>query len=77
MAVQLTEAAARHVQPVEIIEDEIPLYDVRCEVEVGEKEVKSVALAPQGDALEFTQEGESVTFTVPQLRSHQMVEICY
>jgi hypothetical protein len=68
-------ASAQHVRPAEIIEDEIPLHDIHCEVEVGQQEVKSVVLEPQGDSLEFTQENDRVTFTVPQLRSHQMVEI--
>jgi hypothetical protein len=70
-------ALSRHERPVEIIEDEIPLSDIRCNVDVGERQVKEVATAPQGERLEFAQHGPRVEFCVPRLCSHQMVEILY
>jgi len=68
--------SARHIRPIELIEDEIPLANVKCEVATDET-VKSVTLAPAGDALPFEQSRGSVSFEVPELRTHQMVELAY
>jgi hypothetical protein len=61
---------------VEVIEDLIPLYNVECALRVGRK-VASVQLVPSGEALEYSQEGETVKFSVPKLLCHAMVELRY
>ena len=66
----------RHCRPIEVIEDVVPLFDVSCDVAVGET-VKSVKLVPSGEDLEFTREGDRVRFELPKLVMHQMVEIAY
>lgn len=60
--------------PVQPIQDIVPLSDVAVNVEVAGT-VSSVRLVPQGTAIGFAQEGDRARFTVPQLRGHQMVEI--
>ena len=60
-------------QPIEVIEDLVPLFNVECAVRVPD--VKSVRLAPEGDELDFQNEDGAVRFTVPKLLCHQMIEI--
>jgi hypothetical protein len=57
---------------VEVIEELIPLADVRVAVRRAAKPSR-VSLAPQSTALPFTYEGGRVRFTVPKLTCHQMV----
>lgn len=59
-----------------VIEDLPPLYNIPVELAVAEP-VKSVELAPGGGALAFRQENGTVTFTVPEVRCHQMVTLNY
>lgn len=59
---------------IEIIEDIIPLYNIKAEVKT-DKKVKSVYLAPQNEAIEFIQNEDSVSFVVPKMENHQMIVI--
>ena len=61
---------------VEVIEDLFPLYNIECAVRLDEP-VKSVKLAPSGQALEFENAGGAAKFVVPELLCHQMVELGY
>jgi hypothetical protein len=61
---------------VEIIEDIVPLYNVKCVIRVPEK-IAAVKFAPSGAALEYSQEGGEVTFTVPKFKCHQMIELAF
>jgi len=63
-------------QPIEIIEDLIPLRDTHVALRLRRK-VKSVCLVPEGEALDFAQQDGVVSFTVPEFTSHQMVELAY
>ena len=58
----------------DIIEDVIPLYDVPISLRVPAA-VASVVTAPGGELLPFTVESDRITFTVPKVMGHQMVEI--
>jgi hypothetical protein len=60
----------------DVIEDVIPLYDVKLSVRVP-KPVKRIASAPQGEALPFTIAGDRVEFVVPSIRGHQMIEMSF
>lgn len=68
---------------IEVIEDLVPLFDVKCRVRLDEitdesesaKTVRSVRLVPSGEAIEYSIAQGAVLFTVPQLLCHQMVEI--
>ncbi|HEY0075583.1 MAG TPA: beta-galactosidase trimerization domain-containing protein [Abditibacteriaceae bacterium] len=62
----------RRGQAFDIIEDVIPLFDVRVSI-AGE--AKSVKLVPAGESLKFLQHNGRVHFVVPKLVGHAMIEI--
>jgi hypothetical protein len=66
----------RRGQSFDVIEDIIPLYNVKLSVRL-EQNIKNVLLVPQGQALEHTRSRRRVNFTVPQIMGHQMIEISY
>lgn len=61
---------------VEIIEDVVPIYDVKVSVRIP-KNVKRVYLAPQIEEVPFIQIGEIISYSVEKLECHQMVVIEY
>jgi hypothetical protein len=63
-------------QPVEIIEDLVPLRDVRVSLRLPRK-VKAVRLVPEGGELAFAAKDGAVAFNVPEFTAHQMVELAY
>lgn len=71
-----------HYIPVKVskdlytIEDVIPLYQVPCKIRIEEK-VVSVKTVPEGEGINFSQQGNLVEFTVPRIQGHRMVEISY
>lgn len=65
---------ASGVQAVEIIEDLFPLRGVRCRVRLPET-IESVRLAPSGEELPFERNNGAVSFEVPEVLGHQMVEL--
>lgn len=62
--------------PVQPIQDLTPVHDIAVEVS-PRAGVKSVKLVPEGTALEFETKGERVSFRVPEVTGHAMVEISY
>ncbi|WP_342361862.1 alpha-amylase family protein [Terrarubrum flagellatum] len=62
-----------NVQP---IQDLVTLHDIDASIET-DRPVKSVRLAPFGDALPFDMKDGRVLFRVPRLRGHAMIEIAY
>jgi len=63
----------RRGKDFDIIEDVIPLYDVAVTLKV-KGPVQSLRLVPEGTALTFSQEGDLVSFVVPKVAGHTMVE---
>lgn len=61
--------------PVQPIQDIVPLYDVAVDVDTSGGGVGSVKLVPQQQPIEFTVENGRVHFVVPKVHGHQMVEI--
>jgi hypothetical protein len=61
-------------QPVEIIEDLVPLFDVSVDMAAGAP-VRSVRLVPEGTDLPFEAQDGRIRFTVPRVLCHQMVEV--
>lgn len=55
-----------------VIEDIVPLYNVKVALKVEEK-IKRVYLAPQMENIEFRQEGQYVNLAVPKVHGHQIV----
>ncbi|MGC9349923.1 MAG: beta-galactosidase trimerization domain-containing protein [Anaerolineae bacterium] len=66
----------RRGEAFDVIEDVVPLHDVAVSVKVDEP-VERVTLVPQGEPLAFEVEDGRVSFTVPRVEGHQMVEIGY
>ena len=64
----------RRGQAFDTIDDVIPLHDVRVDLAI-EGPVQSVRLVPSGQALEHDWSDGSVTFTVPLVEGHAMVEL--
>ena len=60
----------------EIIEDILPVYDIKTEVRVKEK-IKRAYLAPSGKQLDFEQKNGVIKYTIPELECHQMVILEY
>jgi len=62
---------------LEVVEELVPLYDVRVTLNLGKKAaVKGVTLVPEGQPLPFTKGKDgAISFTIPKLLCHQMVEI--
>lgn len=54
------------------IEDVIPLYNVKLSIRTAQP-VTTIVTAPTGEALLFSQVGDRVEFTVPEINGHQMV----
>jgi hypothetical protein len=59
----------------DVIEDVIPIRDVRCSLRLDGARVKRLTLAPEGKNLSFTSRGSRLEFVVPEVRGHQMVSI--
>jgi len=57
---------------IEVIEDAVPLHDVAVSLK-AEKQPVSVTLVPQNVPVDFSFDGRSVSFTVPEVLLHQMV----
>jgi len=66
----------RRGQAFDVIEDIIPLYNLKLSVR-ADQSVKNITLVPQGQSLEFTRNRGRVYFTVPRIMGHQMIEISY
>jgi hypothetical protein len=64
----------RRAALVEIVEDIIPLYNLRVAVKV-EQTVARVVCVPQGLMLPFVEKDGYVEFEVPCVRGHQMVAV--
>ena len=58
----------------EVIEDTVPLYNVKCEVKC-ENAPSRVYLAPEKEEIPFTYENGRVSFTVPVVDIHAMAVI--
>lgn len=64
----------RRGEAFDVIEDVVPLYDVPVSLRVG-GDVASVTCVPDGVALDFEVKEGRVTFVVPKVVGHQMVEV--
>lgn len=64
----------RRGQAFDVIEDVIPLYDVKVSVR-ADKPVRQVLAVPGNRKLAFETRGGRVHFTLPKLEGHQMIEL--
>jgi hypothetical protein len=58
----------------EVIEDTVPLYNVKCSVKYDKKPSR-IALQPQNEEIAFEYKNGEVKFTVPEVDIHAMVVI--
>jgi hypothetical protein len=58
----------------DIIEDVIPIYQVKCSVR-NDEEFTRVRLVPENKSLKAKKVGNRIEFTVPEVKGHQMIEI--
>lgn len=58
----------------EVIEDTVPLYNVKCSVKCDEEPMR-VYMAPEGTEIPFEYADGRVTFTVPEVNIHSMTII--
>ena len=72
----MTYACPVHRGDAEIIEDALPLYNIAVEVDLDEK-IKNVVLPLHGEKIAFTQEGNTVRFTVGKMQMHETVVLEY
>jgi hypothetical protein len=64
----------RRGEDFDVIEDVIPLYDVKLSVRVP-RGVREAALVPQDEPLEFVQKDGRVELVLPKLDGHQMISL--
>lgn len=64
----------RRSQTIDIIEDVIPLYNIKISINATE-DVKNVMCVPENQSLEYEIKDDRVEFTLPKLEGHQMVSI--
>lgn len=61
---------------MDVIEDVIPLFNVRVSVRSSEP-IEAVRLVPEARELDLSLAGGRAEFTVPEVRGHQMVEMSF
>lgn len=64
----------RRCEEIDIIEDVIPLYEVKVSVKVSEN-IQNVMLVPEQANLKYELKDGRVDFTVPKVNGHQMIAI--
>lgn len=64
----------RRCEAIDVIEDVVPVYNIRCSVKVPAG-VKGVYCQPQNIPLEYKSEDGRVILNVPEVNGHQIVEI--
>jgi len=64
----------RRGQDFDIIEDVIPIFDIKVSVKAPGS-VKEVTCVPQNETLEFQQKDGYVQFILPKLEGHQMIAL--
>lgn len=64
----------RRSEDIDIIEDVIPLYDIKVSLKVP-GEVKEVKCVPEGQSLKYETKGNRIEFVLPRLMGHQMIAI--
>ncbi|WP_130858915.1 alpha-amylase family protein [Gracilibacillus phocaeensis] len=63
-------------ETLEIVDTVIPLYDTKIQLSVS-NEVTSIKCQPENIDLDFTINENKISFTVPKILGHQLIEISY
>ena len=75
-SINLTYASPRSCGMAQVIDDILPIYDVKIELEVPEKAL-SVLLPLHGRSLDFEQTKDKISFVLPKLYCHETILIEY
>lgn len=73
---RILNSSASDIVSFEVIEDILPLNDIKVKVRIPHK-IKGVYLAPQMSDVVFLQEDDMISYTVPHMECHQMVVMDY
>lgn len=63
-------------KPIEVIEDIVPLHQVKVSVKT-DHQIKRVVLVPQQQELDFEERDGRISYVVPKVACHQMVSLEY
>lgn len=66
----------KRTESIDIIEDIIPLYNIDIKLNLDET-ITSVKLVPENKNIEFEINQGILSFAVPEIRGHQMIELAY
>lgn len=66
----------RRSKDIDIIEDIIPLYNVKLSIKT-DRNIKNVRLVPVGKEISFEENKGRIEFVVPKVNGHQMLELDY
>ena len=66
----------RRTETIDIIEDIIPLYNIEMKLKL-DKKISSVKLVPENKCIEFGYNAGIISFNVPEVKGHQMIELAY
>ncbi|WP_026574257.1 alpha-amylase family protein [Bacillus sp. UNC438CL73TsuS30] len=66
----------RRSQQIEVIEDVIPLYNIKLSVHLPNT-IAVIQSVPEGVSLDFVEKNGRIEFTLPKLNGHQMIELQY
>ncbi len=60
----------------DVVEDVVPVFNLKAKLNVSQK-LRKISTVPQGRNIPFKQTGKGISFTLPELMGHQMVEVSY
>jgi hypothetical protein len=63
-------------QPIQSIQDLVTIRDINVSI-MGRGEVFEVLIVPNMTKVDFRWRSDRIEFFVPEVRGHQMIEICY
>jgi hypothetical protein len=66
----------RRSRDLDIIEDVIPLFDLKASVKTSRR-VREVELVPQSTAISFDHRGSYISFQIPRIDGHAMVSLTF
>ena len=68
--------AERRGKAFDVIEEVIPLYNLKVEISTNQR-IKKVLAVPEGTPIPFKQTSNKLGFVLPKLGGHQMIELTY
>jgi hypothetical protein len=60
----------------DVVEDVVPVFNLKVILNISQN-IRKVSTVPQGKNISFRQTENSISFTLPELMGHQMIEVGY